>query len=54
MKISPADKPNWVISKKVVYTSAETWNAIHTKHAEVNWWRLVWFPLAIPRHAFIL
>jgi hypothetical protein len=23
-------------------------------HPVVNWWKLVWFPLAIPRHSFML
>jgi hypothetical protein len=43
-----------LISKKGIYTSSETWNAIRSKLPKANWWNLIWFPIAIPRHAFIL
>jgi hypothetical protein len=49
---SDNDKPIWVISKKGIYSIADTWDPIRSKQVEVYWWRLVWFPLAIPRHAF--
>ncbi|XP_059455969.1 uncharacterized protein LOC132186126 [Corylus avellana] len=48
------DKPVWTVSKKGVYDSAETWEALKKKNVEVVWWKLVWFPLAIPKQAFIL
>ncbi|XP_059435384.1 uncharacterized protein LOC132168417 [Corylus avellana] len=48
------DKPIWLGSKKGVYVSAETWEALREKNTEVIWWKLIWFPLAIPKQAFIL
>jgi hypothetical protein len=54
VQVGVADIPEWVISKKGIYYCAETWEVIRTKHAEVKWWRPVWYPLAaISRHAFI-
>jgi hypothetical protein len=32
----------------------KTWDCLRTKFLEVSWCHVVWFPLAIPRHAFIL
>lgn len=51
---SEEDTARWVISISGVYSSADTWAAIRTKHNVVDWWHLVWFPLSIPRHRFIL
>ena len=28
----------------------ETWNKIRLRLSEVNWWKLIWFFTAIPRH----
>jgi hypothetical protein len=36
-----------------IYTCAETWNAIRRKGMDVGWWKMVWSPIDIPRHAFI-
>jgi hypothetical protein len=41
-------------SKNGVYSCVDTWNCLRTKFPEVPWCNVVWFPLAIPRHAFIL
>lgn len=54
VKIGSADQPIWGISKTGTYSSLETWNAIQTKLPKANWWRLIWFPITIPGHAFIL
>jgi hypothetical protein len=54
VKLEDADQPVWIISKKGTYTYSETWNAIRVKMPQVNWWNSVWFPMAIPRHAFFL
>jgi hypothetical protein len=51
---SVEDTPRWVIYRRGVYSAAETWDAIRTKKEAVDWWDLVWFPLTIPRHRFIL
>jgi hypothetical protein len=31
-----------------------TWNALRDKQGCVDWWQVIWFPLIIPKHAFIL
>lgn len=54
VKIGERDKHVWVISRKGTYTSAETWNVILSKHPEVDWWKLIWLPLAISKQAFVL
>ena len=48
------DKPVWTASKKGSYVSSEAWEALREKRDEVIWWKMVWFPLAIPKHAFIM
>jgi hypothetical protein len=41
-------------SRRGVYSCSKTWNSLRIKAPEVPWWQVVWFPLAIPRHAFLL
>jgi hypothetical protein len=41
-------------AKNGVYNCAETWDTLRKKETVVEWWRLVWFPMAIPRHSFLL
>jgi hypothetical protein len=48
------DRPFWTASKTRAYVSSETWELLREKKAEIEWWKLVWFPHAIPKHAFIL
>lgn len=48
------DQPVWSISKKGEYSIAETWESIRLKGTPVDWWRLVLFNLAIPKHTFFL
>jgi hypothetical protein len=52
--LGDAGQPICVISKKGTYTCLETSNAVRVKMPQVDWWNLVWFPMAIHRHAFIL
>jgi uncharacterized Zn-finger protein len=47
------DKATWIASKKGYYVSADTWQVLRKK-MEADWWKLVWFPLATPKQAFIL
>lgn len=54
VRIGVVDQPIWVLSKKGTYTSSETWNAICSKLPKFNWRNLIWFPIAIPKHALIL
>jgi hypothetical protein len=48
------DKPMWTSSTKGIYVSADTWEALRVKLPTVPWWRMIWFSLTIPKHAFIL
>jgi hypothetical protein len=36
------------------YASFDTWNTLRRHDPEVNWWPLVWFPYAIPKHSFVM
>ena len=45
------DKPLCTVSRKGTYVS---WDFLREKKNEAVWWKLVWFPHAIPKHAFIL
>jgi hypothetical protein len=47
------DTPNWSISKTGKYSCSDTWAAIQIKQNIVNWWSLVWYPLSIPKQAFV-
>ncbi|XP_059429242.1 uncharacterized protein LOC132163058 [Corylus avellana] len=48
------DKPVWTGSKKSVYVSSDTWDVLREKREKSLWWKMVWFPLAIPKQAFIM
>jgi hypothetical protein len=49
-----SDAPVWIVSKNGSYVSSETWNFLRDKKEEVDWRKMVWFPYAIPKHAFIV
>jgi hypothetical protein len=51
--LGDVDMPVWK-SKSGVYSCAETWNLVRVHYPKVSWWHVVWFPQAIPRHAFLL
>lgn len=51
--IGDADMPLWN-SKKGVYSCADAWEILRDKLSIVSCWKVVWFNLAIPRHAFLL
>jgi hypothetical protein len=48
------DKPVWHIARKGSYVCSNTWEFLRGKKHDVLWWHLIWFPLAIPKQAFIL
>ena len=54
ISLDSMDKPIWTTSKKGYYVSSDTWEVLRVKKEQVEWWKLVWFPLAIPKQAFIL
>jgi hypothetical protein len=51
--IGDYDLPVWN-SKNGKYVCSETWDAIRKKEARVNWWKVVWHLMAIPKHAFLI
>jgi hypothetical protein len=53
ISIGNEDTPIWK-SNTGKYSSSETWNQLRAKFPKVDWYNIVWFPLAIPRHSFIL
>jgi hypothetical protein len=54
MEIGNEHQPDWNCSKKGQYSCSETWEAVHFRLPMVSLWKMVWFNLSIPRHAFIL
>lgn len=44
----------WSIDKSGCFSSASSWQEIRKKHYIVNWWKLIWFPLNIPKACFYL
>jgi hypothetical protein len=54
IRLGHCDNPIWTASRKGIYVSSDTWEALREKRDQIEWWRLVWFPLAIPKQAFIL
>jgi hypothetical protein len=54
ISLGSVDNPIWTTSKKGYYVSSDTWEVLRDKKEQVEWWKLVWFPMAIPKQAFIL
>jgi hypothetical protein len=51
--IGVEDLPIWN-SRNGVYSCSETWETLREKKPAMDWWKVVWFSLAIPRHSFLL
>jgi len=51
--IGTTDVPIWNLPSGV-YKCSKTWDQLRNRQPEVPWSRVIWFPLAIPRHAFML
>jgi hypothetical protein len=47
MSLCEIDKGNLLLFGDLEFSSEK-------KAPKVPWWQVVWFPLAIPRHAFVL
>jgi hypothetical protein len=47
------DLPIWNF-RNGVYSYSETRELLREKQPVVDWWKVVWFSLAIPRHSFLL
>jgi hypothetical protein len=41
-------------SRNGKYSCADTWGKLRVSFPVVNWWKMVWFPMVISKHAFIL
>ena len=53
VRLVEEDRLLWIPSKSVQLMTSETWNYIRKSSLEVSWWKLLWFPETIPKHAFI-
>jgi hypothetical protein len=51
--IGDCDKAIWMLNSSGKFTCADTRQHLRVKQIEVNWWKLVWFTNAIPKHSFI-
>jgi hypothetical protein len=51
--IGEVDIPVWDF-RDGKYSCADAWGKLRAVFPTVNWWNLVWFPLSIPKHSFIL
>ena len=47
------DAAKWTITSSGCYSCAATYNEIRVKELEVDWWKFLWFQLAIPRRTFM-
>ncbi|KAI8554329.1 hypothetical protein RHMOL_Rhmol05G0090100 [Rhododendron molle] len=52
--ISKEDSVIWTPSLNGNYSLKSAWNAIRVSHGIQDWCKVVWFPKAVPRWAFIL
>ena len=48
LEIKDEDKARWSATRSGFYPSAATGNELRAKEDEVEWWRMLWFSLAIP------
>ena len=44
----------WEDDHKGIFSVRSAWDALRVRRNRVSWYRIVWFPKAIPRHAFML
>jgi hypothetical protein len=50
--LGDADKVIWD-SKSDAFSSSETWEKLREVQPSVDWHKVVWFPVAIPKHSFM-
>ena len=53
-KPSTDDEVLWVPSRLGKFSTNSAWQALRTHHSRVTWYKLLWYPLAIPKCSFIL
>jgi hypothetical protein len=51
--LGDVDLPVWS-SNNGVYSCASTWDHLRRKKPTIDWWKLVWNSLSIPRHSIFL
>ena len=42
------DHVEWLMAANKIFNFRNTWNAICDKKPYVTWWRIMWFPNAVP------
>jgi len=53
VEVGDADEPVWN-SRSGIYKCSDTWEKLREVHPVVEWWKIVWAPVSIPRHSFML
>ncbi|GJT80580.1 RNA-directed DNA polymerase, eukaryota, reverse transcriptase zinc-binding domain protein [Tanacetum coccineum] len=50
------DKLMWCSSNGIIksFSSSQVWKDIRILNEKMPWWKVIWFPQYIPRHAFVL
>ena len=51
---SLSDEVVWSPAGSGKFSTKSAWQALRIRHGRVNWYKLIWFPLAIPKCGFIL
>lgn len=46
-------EPTWLVSNSGKYNASETCNTIRHHQPKVDWYRLLWFPINLPKHGII-
>ena len=49
-----SDTIRWIPSTSGQFSIKSAWQALRVKHATIPWYKLIWFPLAIPKCGFFL
>ena len=53
VELKNEDKTIWQATKSGKFSCAVIYVEIRDKSSEVEWWKLLWFHLTIPKHSFI-
>ncbi|XP_062152014.1 uncharacterized protein LOC133860417 [Alnus glutinosa] len=53
VEVGDADEPVWN-SRSGIHKCSDTWEKLREVHPVVEWWKIVWAPVSIPQHSFML
>ncbi|KAL0011059.1 hypothetical protein SO802_006167 [Lithocarpus litseifolius] len=52
VEIGNEDRPVYITEKTGKHSCVGPWNCVRKKCPKVKWWKMIWFPIAIPKHSF--